>query len=122
MHIDPQAARAMTRTACRRQRGPWMSLLSAVLGLAGARAELLRHGERAWASATFSGSRHTIALAFHGAEAIMAGEAFIDALPEHEFTISGHLVADAAVIAVDQEMVPTPTMTIEVDLLLLEDG
>lgn len=121
MHIDPQATRAMARTARRRSRGPWMSLLSAVLGLAGGRAELLRHGERAWASATFSGSRHTIALVFQGHDAMADGEAFIDALPDHEFAISGHVVADAVIVAAEQDMGGTPTLTVEAELLLLED-
>lgn len=104
-----------------RSRRPWLRLLNAVLELASGRAELLRHAERPWASSTFTGSRHTISLRFAG-EAVEAGEAFIAALPEHEFAIPGQLVADAAITSVEHEMLPEPSMQIEAELLLLEDG
>lgn len=104
------------------RRRPWAVLLSAVLNLAGGKAELLRHVERPWASVTFTGTRHTIALAFTGAEAVAAGEAFIAALPEHEFAIPRQLVADAAVISVEQTMLPEPKLTLEMELLLVEDA
>lgn len=102
-------------------RRPWRALLSAVVRLAGSKAELLRHVERPWASVTFNGTRHTIALAFTGAEAVAAGEVFIAALPEHEFTIPGQLVAEAAVVSVDHEVL-AERLAIEVDLLLLEES
>lgn len=104
-----------------RTRRPWLRLLNAVLELAGSGAELLRHAERPWASATFAGTRHTIALRFDG-EAIAAGEAFLAALPDHEFAIPGQLVADAAVTTVEHELVPAPELQVEIELLLLEDG
>jgi hypothetical protein len=96
--------------------------LSAVIDLAGSRAELLRHVERPWASVTFSGTRHTITLAFTGIEAVAKGEAFITALPEHEFAIPRQLVADAAVVAVEHEALPEPKLKVEVELLLLEEA
>ena len=49
------------------------------------------------------------------------GEAFIVALPEHEFTLPRHIVADASVVAVDHALSPEMRMTVEVELLLLED-
>lgn len=103
------------------RRRPWRALLSAIMDLSGGKGELLRHVERPWASVTFAGTRHTIALAFTGAEAIAAGEAFIAALPEHEFAIPRQLVADAAVTAVTHDTVPAPKLTVEVELLLLEE-
>ena len=121
MFADPEGARAMASSA-RAARRPWMPLLSALLELAEGKAELVRHAERPWASITFSGSRHTIALAFSGAEAIAAGERFLEALPEHEFDIPRHLVADAAVISVVHETLPEPRMSVEAELLLLEDS
>ncbi len=123
MRIDPEADRPMI-ALIRRQgvRRPWMQLLSAVLQLAGGKAELLRHAERPWASVTFSGSRHTIVLGFTGPEAVAAGEAFITALPEHEFTLPRQLVADAAAVAVEHEMLPQPKLTVEAALLLLDDA
>jgi hypothetical protein len=104
------------------RRRPWRVLLSAVTKLAGGQAELLCHEERPWASVTFAGTRHTLALAFTGADAMAAGEAFIAALPEHEFAIPGQLVADAAVTAVRHETLPAPKLTVECELLLLEDA
>lgn len=104
-----------------RPRGSWMRLLGQVLKLAEGHADLVRHGERPWASATFSGTRHTIALAFEGAAAVAAGERFIADLPEHEFNILGQLVADANVVEVTHVHVPGLRMEVEVELLLLED-
>ncbi len=101
---------------------PWLSLLSAVLQLAGGKAELLRHTERAWASVTFAGSRHVISLRFSGLDALEAGDAFVDALGEHEFTLSGQIVADARITAVEQTALPVPVMTVEAELLLVEDA
>lgn len=121
MFADPRGAQAMARSA-RGVRRPWMPLLSALLEMAEGKAELVRHTERPWASITFSGSRHTVSLAFVGAEAIAAGERFSEALPEHEFEIPRHLVADAAVISVVHETLPEPRMTVEAELLLLEDS
>ncbi len=118
---DPAPMPASPATGTRRPSAPWAQLLSALLQLAGGKAELIRHAEQAWASATFSGARHTVQLAFTGAEAIAAGEALIDAVPEHEFTLPRHIVADAAVIAADHALLPEPRLTIEIELLLLDD-
>lgn len=101
---------------------PGIRLLDAVMRLAGPRAELLKHAERPWASATFSGTRHTITLTFAGEAGIAAGEAFAAALPEHEFAIRRQLVADAAIVEMEQGFMPTPHMLVEAELLLLEDG
>jgi len=127
MHFDLTRDRSMLaqlrarphRTASRR---PWLRLVSEVLQLAGGQAEFLRHGERPWASATFSGSRHTIALAFDGSDAVAQGEAFIATLPDHEFRIPGQLVADATIASVDHVSGAPPRLVVEADLLLLEDG
>jgi len=127
MQIDLTAARSMidqardSATRAPHVRRPWLHLLSAVLQLAGGKVELLRHAEQPWASATFSGSRHTIALSFTGEDAIAAGEAFLEALPDHEFSLPRHIVADAAVSEVEHILDPAPKLTVEVELLLLED-
>ncbi len=127
MHIEPTAARAMQDTIRRNgprgngPRGVWARLLEALLALSGGHAQLVRHSERPWASATFSGSRHALILTFEGVAAVAAAEKFIADLPDHEFTIPGQLVADAAVIAAEQTMLPEPHFTIEVEILLLDD-
>lgn len=101
-------------------RGPWLRLLSEVLRLAGPEVEFLHHAERDWASATFSGARHSIALSFAGTQAVSAGEALIAALPDHEFRVPCHLVADAVIASVEHSQSP-PRMTVEVELLVILD-
>ena len=123
MLIDFASDRTMRKTARRRPaRRPWLALLSAVMDLAENRGQLLRHAERAWASVTFTGTRHTIVLAFAGAEAIEAGERFIAALPDHEFAIPRQLVADAAVSEVEHTAGPDERLLVTCELLLLEEG
>jgi hypothetical protein len=122
VHIDIPADQATLCAARRSARTPWLPLLSALMELAGGKAELLRHAERGWASVTFSGTRHCVVLTFTGAEAVAAGEAFIEALPDHEFSIPRQLVADAAVVAVEQTALPEPRLEVTAELLLLEDG
>lgn len=126
MLCDPVSARAMgdvlqPAPRARRQRSPWMALLSAVLELAEGKGELLRHAERTWASATFTGSRHTVALVFTGEEGVAAAERFIEALADHEFALPRQIVADAAIISVLQEALPGLQITLEAELLLLDD-
>lgn len=103
-----------------RARGPWLRLLSEVLGLAGPAATFLSHSEREWASATFSGARHVIELSFEGTDAVAQGEALIAALPDHEFTVPHHLVADATVAGVEHRQAPSQ-LTVSLELLVLED-
>ncbi|HET9630685.1 MAG TPA: hypothetical protein VFP14_14510 [Novosphingobium sp.] len=122
---EPRAAlelKAAIRPATRRpHRGNWMRLLGQVLKLAGGHGDLVRHDERPWASVTFSGTRHTIALVFVGPDAISAADAVIEQLPEHEFDIPGHIVADAQVREVSHQHLPEQKLTMEIDILLLED-
>ena len=123
MRIDPAADRMMTvMSQSRREREPWRRLVREVMHLAGDRAELLNHSEKAWASVTFSGARHAVRLAFTGRDAMDAADDFIVALPDHEFTISGWIVVDAAIITVEQQVLPEPKITVEASLLLLEEG
>ncbi len=118
-HRDALAVRATIRRD--HPRSAWLRLLGQVLQLAESHGELVRHHERNWASATFSGVRHTIVLSFTGNVAVAASERFIAALDEHEFDIPGHLVADASVSEVSQEFLPEPQLVATFELLLLED-
>ncbi len=96
-------------------------LRHALLELAQGRATIVEHGEKPWASITFSGCRHRLELAFDGAEAVDAGELFVALLPEHEFAIPGQLVADATVTEVDHRL-DSPLMRVHCELLLLEES
>ena len=104
------------------QRSTAARLREALLALGDFRGQVITHGEKAWASITFSGARHTLALLFAGEEAVEAGERFIAALPDHEFAIPGQLVADAAVTEAEHRMLPHPRLVVQCELLLLEDG
>ena len=121
MQIDLILHKTALAPARRAARSPWLPLLSALMELAGRKAELVRHAERSWASATFSGTRHEVVLSFAGAATIAAGEQFIADLPEHEFTISGSIVADAVVTATDHLALPEPKLQVTAELLLLEE-
>lgn len=107
-----------------RPRRPWALLINALLDLAGPQAGFVAHAERPWASVTFAGSRHTVTLAFTGAAGVAAGEAFAEALPEHEFAIPRQIVADATVTGMLHEVAAAgraEMLTIEAELLLVED-
>ena len=97
-------------------------LRSALLALAEHRAQVITHSEKAWASITFAGTRHSLSLLFAGEEAIEAGERFIAALPDHEFTLPGQLVADAAIGEVEHRLLPSPRLVVQCELLLLADA
>ncbi|GEN99897.1 hypothetical protein NSE01_17300 [Novosphingobium sediminis] len=101
---------------------PSERMLRALMALAGPHAELMEHSEAPWASVTFAGTRHSIVLHYQGWEACDAAEELMAALPEHEFTIPRTLVADAAVVRLDQNLLPEPSMTLELALLLLDDA
>ena len=95
----------------------------ALLMLAEGRANLLTHEEKAWASITFSGTRHELMLDFDGREAVEVGEEFIANLPEHEFRIPGQLVAEATVREVDHRFGgDDERMVVTAVLLLLEES
>lgn len=89
--------------------------------LADGHSKVLRHTEKAWASVTFEGTRHTIELCFIGGEAVAAGEAFIAALPEHEFAIPGQIVADASMAEFEHVLLPEQRLTVWIEVLLLKD-
>lgn len=109
MRFDPQARRTRQH------------LIEAIMALSDGKAQLAHHVERGWASVTFAGTRHTMSLVFASAEAVAAGEAFIVALPEHEFAIPRQLVADAVVVSAEHALLPEPRLAVEIELLLLED-
>jgi hypothetical protein len=119
MSLECKAAGAAQARALRRD--PANRLLAALQALGGGHGALLRHEERAWASITFAGARHTLVFRFAGDAAVAAGEALVAALPEHEFAIPHRLVADATVTAVRHALVPEPVMEVDCEVLVLED-
>ena len=120
---DAQALElSKTRPAKRARRTSADRLRDAILALSDHRAQVIAQSERSWASITFAGARHVFTLIFVGEEAVEAGERFVANLPEHEFALSGHLVADATVSEVEHRMVPSPRMIVTCEVLMLEEG
>ena len=109
-------------TPTRARRSAADRVRSALAELHAHRGQVLTHTEKAWASITFAGTRHTLALLFAGEEAVEAGETFVAALPDHEFAIPGQLVADAGVTEVEHRLLPEPRLVVQCELLLLEEG
>ena len=122
MQVDSAPDRTAPRPSLRKaRRDPANHLLGALHALADGQAIVLRHEERAWASITFSGARHAVALRFVGNAAVAAGEHFITALADHEFAIPRKLVADAAIVAVRHALLPEPSLEVECEVLLLDE-
>lgn len=78
-------------------RDPHERLLRCLLALAGPNACIESAASRPWASATFLGSRHEVALHFSGEDARADMAAMAEQLPEADFAIPGHIVADIGI-------------------------
>ena len=79
------------------RRDPHTRVIAQLLELAGPESSVIATSVRPWASATFTGARHKIVLCFGGDEQEQRAAEFASSLPEAEFTIAGHVVADACV-------------------------
>ena len=99
---------------------PATALIRAVLTLAEGQAELEEHRDTSWASATFTGMRHVMRVSLTGEDGVRTGEWLASILPDHEFHIAGHLVADIAVSAVHRRAEGTPAMTLTIEALTVE--
>ena len=113
--IQTKPARRARRTAADRLR-------DAILALSDHHAQIVAQSERAWASITFAGARHTFSLIFAGEAAVEAGERFVANLPDHEFTLAGQLVADATVSEIEHRILPSPRMIVTCEVLMLGEG
>lgn len=99
---------------------PATALIRAVLSLAGGDAALEEHRGITWASATFTGMRHVMRLRFEGERAVSSAQWLTCILPEHEFAMSGHLVADIAVAETHRRDEGTPAVTLIIEALTVE--
>ena len=77
-------------------------LLAALEALAGSSSLIGDVMMRPWCSATFLGAQHSIVLRFEGDLAMLQAERFAEILPEAQFTLRGHIVADVAVDGVEE--------------------
>ncbi len=101
------------------------ALLRALRERIGADAEVVveRVTSKAWASATFSGARHTVDLRLAGTAAEAATDALLANLDEAEFRLRGHILADIALVSqrrygLDGAMV----VALSLEALTVEDG
>ena len=117
--LRPEAARRMTTP--RIKRTPGERLVAAITELAQGYGEVLSHQETAWASITFSGRRHSLRILYDGVIPAEAGEDMIAALPDHEFSIPGQLVADATISAVDHRLLPDERLEVVLEVLMLDE-
>jgi len=102
----------------------WHAVVAALLELSDNKAELVRHIERPWSTATFSGTRHQVELRFEGMDAAIIGEAMIEGLQENEFAIRGQLVADCSIVSIERRGIRAQgfvELIFVVELLLLEE-
>lgn len=99
---------------------PATALIRAVLSLARGDAELEEHRGTSWASATFTGMRHVMRLRFEGAQAVATAHWLVRTVPEHEFALSGHLVADIAITESHRRSEGEPSMTLIIEALTVE--
>ncbi|KPF62457.1 hypothetical protein [Porphyrobacter sp. AAP60] len=120
--IEIKSAPAPASPAFRARRSTADRVRTALKSIAGGHGALLSHDEKAWASITFSGTRHEVRLEFCGAEAVVGGEELIERLPDHEFSIPGQLVADATITKVDHRFGAMERLEVTAVLLLLEEG
>jgi len=79
------------------RRDPGASLTRQIEALADGRARVTLKRERPWASITFDGTRYSFAIDWEGAVEPDQIQKLTKALPDHEFSIPGHFVADMLV-------------------------
>lgn len=101
---------------------PATGLIRALVTLGNGAAIFEEHRGTSWASATFKGMRHAITLSFSGGDAMAIGERLADMLPEHEFQIAGHIVADLAIVDIYRRREGAPHMTLKIEALTVEDS
>lgn len=77
------------------RRDPHTRVIAQLVELAGANSSVIATSTRPWASATFVGAQHRIILRMTGSDRQTSAKLFVEQLPEAEFSIPGHIVADA---------------------------
>jgi hypothetical protein len=75
---------------------------------------------RSWASVTFTGARHEIALRLEGDGADEAADRFCSHLDLAEFDLRGHILADIALVT--REAAEDGGVRIEIEALTVEDA
>lgn len=89
--FSAQAGRKPARRDCHGR------LVHALLEMAGPGSDIMEARLVPWCSATFIGARHEAILRLRGPAAATRAKALAAGLPDAEFRIPGHIVADLAV-------------------------
>ena len=79
------------------RRDPHARIIAQLVQLSGPDMTVIASSSRLWASATFVGAQHRVVLRFSGGDAPANAARFAELLPDAEFSIAGHIVADACV-------------------------
>ena len=96
-------------------------LLRAIRRRAGSAAMVIEEvSSRTWASATFSGARHKLALRLEGLDAEEIATRFTAGIEAAEFSLRGHIVADIAVLGADN--LDGTAVRLRVEALTVEDA
>ncbi len=90
-------------------------LVTALLARLGEDTRIEDASFRPWCSATFIGAQHRVTIRIRAPDALARADQFAKNLPEAEFEIPGHIVADATVDAIR----PLENGTVLVDLAIL---
>lgn len=94
--------------------------LRTAFGALGAAVTVELLANRPWASITFAGERHRLALSLPGPGAQAAVDAFLDGLEERDFGLRGHILADIEATGVARDADGQIRLTLEA--LTVEDN
>jgi hypothetical protein len=96
------------------------ALLRAIAARLDAEFELEEICSRSWASATFTGARHELALRIGGDGAGAALSAFLAGLAAAEFELRGHILADIALVS-EERRDGEDELLLKLEALTVED-
>ncbi|MEO1045812.1 MAG: hypothetical protein AAFX04_10265 [Pseudomonadota bacterium] len=115
----PVETKAANRHSCN---DPANALVHELIAMTRGQAQLRFHEGYDWASATFTGMRHRLALTFTGTESVAAGHDLAERLESHEFALNRHVVIDIHVTHRVERHEGEPTLLLEIEALTLEDS
>ncbi|MBB3983361.1 hypothetical protein GGR44_003049 [Sphingobium fontiphilum] len=102
----------------RRSADPLPQLLRQLAARAGDACLFDHVASRPWCSAMFQGRRHAITLRLEGADTGARADALTTGLPDMEWSLSGHFVAD---MVVDERLDRADGVTLILSALTIED-
>lgn len=100
------------------RRDPHTRVIAQLSDLAGADISVIATSSRPWASATFTGARHIVVMKLHGADHAGQADRLAGNLPDAEFSITGHIVADACM---DERRNGAAETIVHLSVLTIED-